>query len=278
MSKKILVVDDEKEVTMTLQGFFSALGHEMVTALDGSEALKIIDNDSPALILLDLRMPGINGIQILKKVRKEKPNIKVIVITAFGKEAKEEVEGIGIDGFFEKPIDLSSLIDRISYVLQAKESTLVYPTAPQEKESQVTPKAKLLFVEPNPMVYGFTCALFNVKDFVKGEYEIKVVYHAKEASEALFGYQPDIIIMYDSMMNSNDVKEYCKMLMNSTHRPKTLILHGLIPKSEIEVFELEKSGIKFCNQNSIDDEALRLTNMKLVNFVGRECVRQGLVK
>lgn len=114
----ILVVDDEKEVTMSLKGFFSAIGYDMLTAFDGDEALKVIDSiKSLDLILLDVRMPGVDGIQILKHLRKTNSKTKVIIITAYDKEVKAEVEKIGIDGFFAKPIDLSKLIDRIRYVI-----------------------------------------------------------------------------------------------------------------------------------------------------------------
>jgi len=84
-SKKgvILAVDDEKEVTMSLKGFFTALGHDMLTALDGKETLHIIDNVVLDLVLLDIRMPGVDGIQVLKHLKAKKPKTKVIIITAF---------------------------------------------------------------------------------------------------------------------------------------------------------------------------------------------------
>ena len=153
MDKKgvILVVDDEPEVTMSLKGFFTAMGHDMLMAGNGKEALEIIDTISLDLILLDVKMPGIDGIQVLKHVREHKPKTKVIIITAYDKEVKEKVEKLGIDGFFAKPIDLSNLVDRIRFVLDATKSTRAYPTKEKEKKlSAKAPKARLLFIEPNP--------------------------------------------------------------------------------------------------------------------------------
>jgi len=275
----ILVVDDEKEVTMTLKGFFTALGHDMLTALNGQEALDTINNISLDLILLDIRMPGIDGIQILKHVRKVKPKTKVIIITAYDKEVKEEVEKIGIDGFFAKPIDLSKLIDRIRYVLEARGDTRAYPTKEKPKAlPKKTPKAKLLFLEPNPMVYGFMCGFFAGKDLVEGEYETKVEYGDRDGLNVLYDYQPDIVIMYDSLYNMEDTKQLAGLMMKSSHKPKAVILHGLFPKTEFELKELEKMGIKYCNQNAMDDQGLRMSNKKLADFVAKECVKQGLVK
>ena len=276
----ILVVDDEREVTLSLKGFFAALGYDMLTALNGNEAMDIVNSVRLDLILLDVRMPGIDGIQILKKVRQDKPKTKVIIMTAYDKEVKGDVERIGIDGFFAKPIDLSRLIERIRYVLEDRtDRTRTYPTKEtEEPASTYTPKAKLLFIEPNPMVYGFTCGFFAAKDLIKGEYETKVVYGGSEGLENLYDYQPDIIVMYDSLHNADDTKELAALMMKSSHKPKAVILHGLIPKTPYELHELERTGIKFCNQNSMDDKGFRVSNRKLVDFVAKECIKQGLVK
>ena len=275
----ILVVDDEKEITMSLKGFFTALGHDMLTALDGKEAINVVDNVALDLVLLDMRMPGVDGMAVLKHIREKKPKTKVIIITAYDKEVKEQVEKLGIDGFFAKPIDLSKLLDRIRYVISTSKETRAYPTKEKAEEpSREVPKAKLLFLEPNPMVYGFTCGFFAGKDLVEGEYETKVEYGDKEGLNVLYDYCPDIVIMYDSLYNMEDTKQLAGLMMNSSHKPKAVILHGLFPKMEIELKELKKMGVQYCNQNAMDDSGLRLSNQKLADFVAKECVRYGLVK
>lgn len=276
----ILVVDDEKEVTMSLKGFFSAIGYDMLTAFDGDEALKVIDSiKSLDLILLDVRMPGVDGIQILKHLRKTNSKTKVIIITAYDKEVKAEVEKIGIDGFFAKPIDLSKLIDRIRYVIEDSKDTRVYPTKEKEEPAlKQTPKAKILFIEPSPIVFGFTCGFFASKGIIEGEYETKVMYGAAEGLCSLYKYQPDIVIMYDSVYNMKDTVQLAGLMVKSSHKPKMVILHGLFPKTESELKELESEGIKFCNQNAMDDEGLRISNQKLADFVAKECIKHGLVK
>ncbi len=276
----ILVVDDEKEVTMSLKGFFTALGYDMLTALDGNEALRVIGSiKNLDLILLDVRMPGVDGIQILKHLRKINSKAKVIIITAYDKEVKAEVEKIGIDGFFAKPIDLSKLMDRIRYVIEDSKDTRVYPTKDKaEPALKQTPRAKILFIEPNPIVFGFTCGFFASEGIIEGEYETKVIYGDIEGLNPLYDYQPDVVIMYDSVYNMKDTMQLAELMMKSSHKPKMLILHGLFPKTDSELRELEREGIKFCNQNVMDDEGLRISNQKLTDFVAKECVKLGLVK
>ena len=280
----ILVVDDEKKVTMSLKSFFETLGHEMYTALDGEEANKVIETIRPELIILDIRMPKVDGKEILKRVRSVYSKTKVIIITAY-EEEKGEVEELGIDGFFIKPVDLPALIDRIKYVLETKKDTRVYPTKAVKKEVAIEkiPKAKILFIEPNINVYGFTSGLFDSKDFNPGDYEIKVVYSLKEAFDlfgpkSLYGFSPDIVIMYDFNTELTEIDKLADYIMSLSFKPKEVIMHGIFPRSDYEIMQLEKKGITYCNQNIMTDEELRNMNKKLIDFVGKECVRLGLVK
>lgn len=280
----ILVVDDEKEVTMSLQSFFKTLGHEMYTALDGDEANKIIDQVKPELVILDIRMPKVDGKKILKRIRRTYSDMKVIVITAYEQE-KEEVEKLGVDGFFMKPVDLPGLINRIKYVLETKKDTAVYPTKEVKKEEAIkeTPKAKILFIEPNVNVYGFTCGLFESKEFNPGEYEIRVVYSIKESmdifrSGSVYGFSPDIIIMYDFNTEFREIDKLADYIMHTSHKPKEIIVHGILPRNDYEIMQLRNKGITYCNQNILTDEDFRKINKKLIDFVAKECIKHRLVK
>ena len=277
----ILVVDDDAKITNSLKNFFATLGYDMLTAFNGNEAVNIIDSiKNLDLILLDIKMPGVDGITILKKVRKEKPKTKVIIMTAFDEESMGNVEKIGIDGFLSKPIDLSKLIDRIQYVLREfDKDTRYYPTKEKETPPPVgIPKARLLFIEPDVMTFGFMCSYFTSNEFMKGEYEVKVIYSDREGLNPLYDYQPDIIIMYEGLYSRGDTEQLAGLMMNSSHKPKSLILHGLIPKMDFDIMKLEQKGIQFCNQNTMSDEMRRKSNEILMEFIGRECRKHGLIK
>ena len=84
MFPSILIVDDEPSIRNSLGGLLSDEGFEILTAANGYEALKAMDKDSPDLVLLDIWMPGIDGIETLKEIKKSNPYIQVIIITGHG--------------------------------------------------------------------------------------------------------------------------------------------------------------------------------------------------
>ena len=84
MFPTLLIVDDEPSILQSLGGLLSDEGFVVTTAANGYEALKIIEAESPDLVLLDIWMPGIDGIETLKEIKKENPNIQVIIITGHG--------------------------------------------------------------------------------------------------------------------------------------------------------------------------------------------------
>lgn len=282
----ILVVDDEKEVTMSLKGFFAALGYDMLTALDGNEALKVIDSiKNLDLILLDVRMPGVDGIQVLKHLRKINSKTKVIIITAYDKEVKKEVEKIGIDGFFSKPIDLTSLIERIRYLIESSDKdTRVYPT--KEKEGPVSkkiPKAKLLFIEPSLAMHAFTAALFNDPSFCTGDYERRALYCGVDDLSGvilneLMAYQPDIVLINDYAMSEGDILNMVDLIKSIKIQPSEVIIHGLFPRTGVFEAQLKQKNAKRCIQNTMTHEQLIEMNKKLIDCVNAECIAHGLVK
>ena len=102
--------------------------------------------------------------------------------------------------------------------------------------------------------------------------------HAKACLAALIEKKLDLRVSSMGLNPRYMDEELAGLMMSSSHKPKAVILHGLIPKTEFELKDLEKTGIKFCNQNTMDDEGFRLSNKKLVDFVADECRKYGLVK
>ena len=84
MFPSILIVDDETSILQSLGGLLADEGFEVIEATNGYEALKIIDAESPDLVLLDIWMPGIDGIETLKEIKKSHPILPVIIISGHG--------------------------------------------------------------------------------------------------------------------------------------------------------------------------------------------------
>jgi two-component system NtrC family response regulator len=108
---RILVVDDDANLRWVLQIQLEDAGYEVATAGDGSAALAAVQDSRPALVLTDLKMPGVSGLELLEKLRAEEPELPVIIITAFGtiQSAVEAVKSGAYD-YLTKPIDNDDLI------------------------------------------------------------------------------------------------------------------------------------------------------------------------
>ena len=118
MFPSILIVDDEPSILQSLSGILSDEGFEVITASNGYEALKIIDTESPDLVLLDIWMPGIDGIETLKEIKKNNHYIQVIIITGHGTiETAVKATKFGAFDLIEKPLSIDKVIVAINNAL-----------------------------------------------------------------------------------------------------------------------------------------------------------------
>ena len=122
MFPSILIVDDEPSIQHSLGGLLNDEGFEVITASNGYEALKIIDQESPDLVLLDIWMPGMDGIETLQEIRKENPYIQVIMITGHGTiETAVKATKFGAYDFIEKPLSIDKVIVAINNALSFRQ-------------------------------------------------------------------------------------------------------------------------------------------------------------
>ncbi|MBF0201009.1 MAG: sigma-54-dependent Fis family transcriptional regulator [Desulfamplus sp.] len=118
MFPAILIVDDNESIIESLEGILSDEGFEVFHAFNGYEALKTIDAQSPDIVLLDIWMPGMDGIETLKEIRKEYPNLPVVMITGHGTiEAAVDATRSGAFDFLEKPLSIDRVIVTINNAL-----------------------------------------------------------------------------------------------------------------------------------------------------------------
>lgn len=107
---RMLVVDDELGICDFLRAFFSKRGYEVRTACSGEDALREAASFDPNVVLLDVRMPGISGMEVLEKLHAERPACKVIMITAVVDEgAIEQAKQLGAADYITKPFSLHYL-------------------------------------------------------------------------------------------------------------------------------------------------------------------------
>lgn len=107
---KLVIVDDEIEICDFLKSFFEERNFTVKTASSGQGALEVIEQFKPNVVLLDIKMPGMDGIQVLGQVKKKYPKIKVIMVTALETRDKiEECLRLGADNYITKPLSLEYL-------------------------------------------------------------------------------------------------------------------------------------------------------------------------
>lgn len=117
MTMKILVVDDDSIQREVLRGFLVNQGYSTLTAADGEEALRIFQREAVHLVLLDYRMPGCKGDELLAKMKAINPFERAIMITAYGDvNTAVTVLKLGADEFLEKPVDLPVLLSKIQKI------------------------------------------------------------------------------------------------------------------------------------------------------------------
>ena len=107
---KLLIVDDEVEICDFLRSFFEERNYQVKGVTSGEEALKVAEEFKPHVVLLDIKMAGVDGIQVLKKLKAKFPRVKVIMVTALETRDKiEECLRFGADNYITKPLSLEYL-------------------------------------------------------------------------------------------------------------------------------------------------------------------------
>jgi len=125
MAKKILIVDDEVKIVELVKAYLEKAGFKTVAAYDGEQALELFRRESPALVLLDLMLPRIDGLDVARMIRKDS-NVPIIMLTARAEEA-DRVAGLelGADDYVVKPFSPRELVARVRAVLRRSEEKQV---------------------------------------------------------------------------------------------------------------------------------------------------------
>ncbi|MBW2673215.1 MAG: sigma-54-dependent Fis family transcriptional regulator [Deltaproteobacteria bacterium] len=118
MNETILVVDDEESICQSLKGILSDEGYEVLTVQSGEECLDIIEEELPSLVLLDIWLPGIDGIETLKRIKLKYPRMQVIMISGHGTvESAVTTTKLGAFDFVEKPLSLDKTVLVVNHAL-----------------------------------------------------------------------------------------------------------------------------------------------------------------
>lgn len=183
--KPILIVDDEKNIRLTMSQSLEPLGIPVQTAVNGEEALKKLHETPFGLVFLDLKMPGIDGMEVLRQIKDAWPKIRVIIITAHGTiETAVEAMKLGAVDFIQKPFSPSEVRELATQVLQREaleeENAVDYFSLIEIAKRHISDRRfsdaratarKAIAADPaQPEAYNLLGALFEIKrDFLEAQ-------------------------------------------------------------------------------------------------------------
>ncbi len=174
----ILIVDDEKNIRLTMSQSLEPLEIPVQTAVNGEEALQKLKEGRFGMVFLDLRMPGIDGMEVLRRIKEDWPKIRVVIITAHGTiESAVEAMKLGAVDFIQKPFSPVEIRDLASRVLEREaldaESAVDYPSLIELTKRHISDREfataretarKAIAADPaHPEAYNLLGALLEIK-------------------------------------------------------------------------------------------------------------------
>lgn len=154
--RKVLVVDDDPVVGKSFDRVLSARGYAVITAENGQEALKRLGRESYDVVFTDIRMPGMNGLEVAERVKASQPWIPVVIVTGYGTEANEaRAEAAGVSAFLRKPLTPAMIEYSAQQALREKDAAAGLQAA-----------AEAAGPVPQPAAAGWGRALKNIALFI----------------------------------------------------------------------------------------------------------------
>ena len=139
-TKRVLVIDDDPVVGKSFDRVLSPKGYAVITASSGEEALERLANETYDVVYTDIRMPGMDGLEVAKRIKAARPWLPVVIVTGYGTEANEtEARDLGVAGFLHKPLSPEMIEGSANRSFPAV--ALVAPAAAQ-RAAEAAPKAE----------------------------------------------------------------------------------------------------------------------------------------
>ena len=135
--RKVLVVDDDPVVGKSFDRVLSGKGYAVITASSGKEALNKLETEEYDVVFTDIKMPGMNGLEVAERVKEKRPWLPVVIVTGYGSTANEaRAEAAGVSGFLHKPLSPEMIEGSASKALLERDAT---QAAPSQAEPAVSP-------------------------------------------------------------------------------------------------------------------------------------------
>jgi len=223
----ILVVDDERLICDLLRSVLAGHGHEVLMAMNGREGLELFKKHRPRFTLLDLRMPEMNGIEVLKQIRAIDPQAAVLILTAWGSDALEQqARQLGVVDFLSKGLSLDVLVDAMERTLQqtAHAASPAQAAAPAGAPPPAPVAAGdgdfILVVDDEPQIRDLLKRFLSLRG-----YKVRVASDGQQALTMVEQQAPQLIVLDVYMPGINGV-EVLRQLRRKKYTGGVILLTG----------------------------------------------------
>ncbi|MFH0732929.1 MAG: response regulator [Candidatus Omnitrophota bacterium] len=251
---KILVVDDEPDIVELLKRFLEKKGYEVTGAHSGNEALKSLEKQKADLVLLDMKMPGLNGAEVAKIAKRKYPSTKFVMLTGFPNSAEKLAKANILEDILIKPIKMQELFNRLIDILGQEKDATTWKPQQKIKGRILLIKAKLLFLEPSSITYNLLSEHFKLLSAAGEDYETQQAGTEDEVHKKSILFKPNIYIA-----NASFLKKKGNKLISS-------IPEESYPYPEIITYDTDKAG-------NIDNAEID----KVTKAVQTTCLKHGFI-
>ncbi len=258
----MLVIDDDRLNCELIQAVFSRQGYHVMTATSGREGIEVFDTQHPSVTLLDLRMPEMDGLAVLKEIRSRDPYAPVVMIGAGATDLHENVaRELGVTDFLRKGLSLSVLMRTVNDAAQLSVRVPIPSPSASGQVSRQDTQESILVVDDEPMVRDLLVRFLSMRG-----YRVQGASSGAEALECVEASQPDIILL-DIVMPQMDGIEVIKTLQARAFGGGIVVLTGSQNQDELQ--QMWELGVQEVLFKPVDLDRL-LTAVQLV-LVCREC-------
>ena len=230
----ILIVDDEAAVTMALESFFQTKGFKVSRAFYGDQAIEQIDKERPSAVILDLQMPGVDGIAVLEKICQSYPEVKTLVITGYSEQYQPDLDRLKPDVVRLKPISLEDLTREVETLLGQKETKPSSKKNPQEK-------IRLLFVGGVEDLYKRILKPYFEKPDRPVRYETALASELREAFQSVGQFHPHLVVLDGNRLPIGvDAGKFAAELSRTPTPPLEVIIHTIRISADTDPFSDEQ--------------------------------------
>lgn len=242
---KLLVVDDEPGICDILKRIFSPMGFTVLTATNGQSAISIVNKEKPKVVLLDIKMLGMSGLEVLKEVKKIDNSIKVIMVTVMDDEkTKTEAKKLGADDFVIKPF----ISDQLEEIVMREIAQIIKP--------------KILLVDDE------TDVVERLANIILRRFNsiVEKAYDGKEALGKLKGDTFDLVLLDIKMPGLSGI-DVIKEAVKFTPQTKIIAISGYDSKEVAD--EALKAGAFDFLPKPLTKEAIELKLKHVLTQIGK---------